>query len=104
MSCAEDIAKLAKEFGTHWTSNNTQASVDIPRGPVGTAVDVFDDGIRPIGFDHTLSPHHGAGIHLINRGASSVVIVKIGRRSYVRTNELRHLAGLPASAAREGAA
>ncbi len=65
MSYAEDIAKLAEEFGPHWTGNDTRA---------------------------------------IRRGASPVVIVKIGRRSYVRTNELRHFAGLPASAASEGGA
>ena len=65
MNYSEAIAKLAEEFGPHWTGNNTQA---------------------------------------IQRGTSPVEIVKIGRRSYVRTNELRHMAGLPASVASEGGA
>jgi len=101
MNYSEAIAKLTEKFGTHWTGKNTQAGFDIPRGPEHTAVDVFDDGVSPIVFDHTLPPHYGAGTHPIHRVALPVVIVKIGQRSDVCSNELRHL---PASAASEGGA
>lgn len=42
-----------------------------------------------------LSIDYGAMKVAIHRGANPVQIIKVGRRSYVRTNDLRRLAGLP---------
>jgi hypothetical protein len=60
---AEVIAKLVDEFGQPWTGTDTQARFDIARGPVHTAIDVFDADGSAIVSVHTLPPHHAAGTH-----------------------------------------